>query len=273
MTGWLLDRRRRLQRPSWTPAGITLIQLIALVPPVAVTVLERGAGQLAVLIAALIVSLGWELAFALLRGRAPSWHGASVALIFAVMAPADAALWQLRAGGELRAALWPSLTCRRLGLQAFLQQRRRWNFFVFFVPPLQLSWAGQGLGLTVIPGALVLLVGGLVSWRVLLTAGLVVILPGLWDGGLSGSWQTCAGIAFGLVFLVGDPVVTASTNPGRWAYGILAGGLIVLFDTISGPGVSPTAIVFAALLASIFAPLIDYLVVEWNVRHRRVKNG
>ncbi|EDQ33017.1 Na+-transporting NADH:ubiquinone oxidoreductase, subunit NqrB [Hoeflea phototrophica DFL-43] len=272
MTGWLLDRRRRLQRPSWTPAGITLIQLIALVPPVAVTVLERGAGQLAVLIAALIVSLGWELAFALLRGRAPSWHGASVALIFAVMAPADAALWQVALAVSF-GVVFGELVFGGRGYGFLSAAAAALGFFVFSFPGVQLSGAGQGLGLTVIPGALVLLVGGLVSWRVLLTAGLVVILPGLWDGGLSGSWQTCAGIAFGLVFLVGDPVVTASTNPGRWAYGILAGGLIVLFDTISGPGVSPTAIVFAALLASIFAPLIDYLVVEWNVRHRRVKNG
>lgn len=271
MNSWLLDQRCRHHRPAWTPAGITLVQLIALAPPVVMTVLERGAGHIAVLVAALIASLAWELGFALLRGRAPSWHGASVALIFTVMAPADAALWQVALAVSF-GVVFGELVFGGRGYGFLSVAAAALGFFLFSFPGVLLSEAGQYLALATVPGALILLWGGLVSWRVLLTAVLVVILPGLWDDGLSASWQTLAGIAFALVFLIGDPVVTASTNSGRWAYGLLAGGLIVLFDTAGGPEVSPAAIVFAALLASIFAPLIDYLVVEWTTRRRRVKD-
>jgi Na+-transporting NADH:ubiquinone oxidoreductase subunit B len=56
-------------------------------------------------------------------------------------------------------------------------------------------------------------------------------------------------------------------------YGVLAGLLIVLFDTIAGPAIAPAAIVFACLLASLFAPLIDYLDVKLAVRRREARHG
>ena len=90
----------------------------------------------------------------------------------------------------------------------------------------------------------------------------------------TGGWLTTAvTVAFGVVFLIGDPVAGASTNPGRWAFGILAGLLIVLFDTANGPAIAPAAVVFASLLASVFAPLIDHVAVVLIVRRRRLRHG
>ncbi|MDX1291819.1 MAG: RnfABCDGE type electron transport complex subunit D, partial [Hyphomonas sp.] len=95
MTGWLLDPHFKQQRGGWTPAGITLAQLIALAAPVGVSLAERGPAQIAVLITALVACLVWELAFALIRGRALSWHMATVALILTVLLPETVPLWQV----------------------------------------------------------------------------------------------------------------------------------------------------------------------------------
>ena len=53
----------------------------------------------------------------------------------------------------------------------------------------------------------------------------------------------------------------------------LAGGLAVAFDTAPGAAVAPEAIVFAALLASIFAPLLDHAAVLVIARIRRRRHG
>ena len=45
------------------------------------------------------------------------------------------------------------------------------------------------------------------------------------------------------------------------------------FDTAPGAAVAPEAIVFAALLASIFAPLLDHAAVLVIARIRRRRHG
>ncbi|WP_299345521.1 RnfABCDGE type electron transport complex subunit D, partial [uncultured Maritalea sp.] len=88
-----------------------------------------------------------------------------------------------------------------------------------------------------------------------------------WEQLLSGS------LIFGLVFLACDPISSASTNLGRWLYGALIGTLVVVLgQTGAGPG-SVNAVVFAALLGSIFAPLIDHTVVTLNAHKRRKRHG
>ena len=78
-----------------------------------------------------------------------------------------------------------------------------------------------------------------------------------------------SGLALGAVYLVSEPTSAAATNPGRWAYGLLVGMLIVVLGE-AGPGIGSTAaVVFAALLGSVFAPLIDRVVVSLNVKRRR----
>jgi Na+-transporting NADH:ubiquinone oxidoreductase subunit B len=115
-----------------------------------------------------------------------------------------------------------------------------------------------------------LFVARLVSWRVL--AGVVVgASVSLLVAGASDGWdQLIAGTAvFATVFLIADPVTAASTSAGRWAYGLLAGVLLVAFGQAGGDPGSLRAVIFAALLAGIFAPLIDQAVIWLNVRRRR----
>jgi Na+-transporting NADH:ubiquinone oxidoreductase subunit B len=71
------------------------------------------------------------------------------------------------------------------------------------------------------------------------------------------------------VFLACDPVSAASTNPGRWVYGIIVGGMAMLGRS-SGAG---DGTVFAILVASIFAPLIDQAALFANLWLRRRRHG
>ncbi|HMB74066.1 MAG TPA: RnfABCDGE type electron transport complex subunit D [Gammaproteobacteria bacterium] len=87
---------------------------------------------------------------------------------------------------------------------------------------------------------------------------------------VSWAWHmVMGGWAFGTVFLATDPVAAATTNPGRWGFGFLVGALTIIVR-VTNPSYYEGAI-FAILLATVFSPLIDYLVVERNARRRRMR--
>jgi Na+-transporting NADH:ubiquinone oxidoreductase subunit B len=64
-------------------------------------------------------------------------------------------------------------------------------------------------------------------------------------------------------------VTGAMTEPGRWGYGLLVGGLTIVIRL--GNVSYYEAIIFAILLASLFSPLIDFVVVQLNIRRRRLR--
>lgn len=74
------------------------------------------------------------------------------------------------------------------------------------------------------------------------------------------------GFAFGMVFMATDPVSAAMTDAGRWIFGFLIGLMTVLIRVLN-PGF-PEGIMLAILFANVFAPLIDYFVVQVNIRRR-----
>jgi len=128
-------------------------------------------------------------------------------------------------------------------------------------------------------GALFLVWTGMASWRVIVgaLAGLIVTslicnhfapdhiilsIPWYWHAILGG-------FAFGAVYIATDPVAGSMTDPGRWGYGLLVGALTVLIRL--GKVSYYEAVIFAILLASLFSPLIDYVVVELNIRRRRLR--
>jgi Na+-transporting NADH:ubiquinone oxidoreductase subunit B len=77
------------------------------------------------------------------------------------------------------------------------------------------------------------------------------------------------GFAFGTVFIATDPVTGAMTDPGRWGFGLLVGGLTVVIRL--GNISYYEAMIFAILLASLFSPLIDHVVMRRNIRRRRLR--
>ena len=66
--------------------------------------------------------------------------------------------------------------------------------------------------------------------------------------------------AFGLAFIVTDPVTAAHTRAGRLLYGIIAGAFVVVVRVLNPVQLDGTAI--ALLFMSLFAPLIDSLQVD-----------
>ncbi|WAK00631.1 NADH:ubiquinone reductase (Na(+)-transporting) subunit B [Methylobacter sp. YRD-M1] len=76
------------------------------------------------------------------------------------------------------------------------------------------------------------------------------------------------GFAFGTVYMATDPVTAAGTDKGRWVYGILIGVMVVIIRVINPA--FPEGMMLAILFSNMFAPIIDYFVVQANIR-RRVK--
>ena len=74
------------------------------------------------------------------------------------------------------------------------------------------------------------------------------------------------GLAFGAVFMATDPVSSAQTEIGKWIYGVLIGVITVLIRVINPA--YPEGIMLAILFMNVFAPLIDFYVVEANKKRR-----
>jgi Na+-transporting NADH:ubiquinone oxidoreductase subunit B len=80
--------------------------------------------------------------------------------------------------------------------------------------------------------------------------------------------MTLGGFAFGLVYMATDPVSSAMTNTGRWVYGVLIGVMVILIRVVNPA--FPEGMMLSILFANMFAPVIDYFVIQANIR-RRVK--
>ena len=259
-------------RSRWEPAEVTLAQAAALLPPLAVVLVAGGGPQALLLATSLAVTFFWETLFALLRGRAWSWHGVTTALVVAVMVPAGAPLWQLALALSLGVVLGELIFGGR-GFGFLAAGVVALAFLRFSFATIPFAGDSDAVAMATLPGAALLLYLRLISWRVALAALLGFAAARLAAGQPLEPAATGASLAFGLVFLICDPFGAASTNAGRWLYGALAGGLAVVFDTAPGAAVAPEAIVFAALLASIFAPLLDHAAVLVIARIRRRRHG
>lgn len=251
---------------NWDANRQAVVSAAAIAVPLAVSIAARGSALLVPLVLTIGLAVLWHLVFARLRGRSSGWDGIVTAMIFVVMVPAAVPPWQLGLalsfglvlgdlvfGGRGRGFLSPAA----VGLA----------FLLFSFPASEAAASGTATAISAIVGGALFLVAGILSWRVVagFAAGMVgLALP--WD--LAGGWPGLpeATLILGLVFLVGDPVAAACTNAGRWVYGLLAGVLVVLLEHAGGGILS--SVVFAALLASIFAPLIDQAVISANVRRR-----
>lgn len=128
-------------------------------------------------------------------------------------------------------------------------------------------------------GGLFLVWTGMASWRIMLGAflgmlGTVLIFNGINPEHILFSipwyWHfVLGGFAFGVVFVATDPVAGPMTDPGRWGFGLLVGALTVLIR-VGNPS-HYEGVMFAILLASMFSPLIDYIVTELNIRRRKIR--
>lgn len=82
---------------------------------------------------------------------------------------------------------------------------------------------------------------------------------------------TLGGFAFGMVYMATDPVSAAMTDTGRWIYGALIGIMVVLIRVVNPA--FPEGMMLSILFANMFAPLIDYFVVQANIKRRAKRHG
>ena len=142
------------------------------------------------------------------------------------------------------------------------------------------------IGETSIPailiGAVILLVTGIASWRIMLSILIGSTAMCLTFNAIGGSALAempfyqhflIGGFAFGTVFMATDPVTSAQTNIGKWIYGFLIGVMVILIRVKNDA--YPEGMMLAILLMNVFAPLIDYIVVRCNIkkRKRRMQNA
>ncbi len=78
------------------------------------------------------------------------------------------------------------------------------------------------------------------------------------------------GFAFGMMFMATDPVSASMTNTGKWWFGALIGVMVVLIRVVNPA--FPEGMMLAILFANLFAPLIDFFVVQANVKRRKLRN-
>ncbi len=126
-------------------------------------------------------------------------------------------------------------------------------------------------------GAVILLWTGIASWRTMLSVlvGGSLLAVVFEQTGQSITWYehlVYGGFAFGAVFMATDPVTSCRTQCGQYIYGFLIGALAVIIRVMN-PGF-PEGMMLAILFGNMFAPTIDYCVVQRNITKRinRSKN-
>ncbi len=130
-------------------------------------------------------------------------------------------------------------------------------------------------------GAVILIVTKTGSWRIMLGVVVSAVLTALLFNqigsttnpmfGVGPLWHLClGGFAFGTVFMATDPVSASMTSTGKYFYGALIGVMTILVRVVNPA--YPEGIMLAILFANLFAPLIDYFVVEANIKRRALRH-
>ena len=146
-----------------------------------------------------------------------------------------------------------------------------WDYFVGLIP----GSIGETSVIAILIGAAILLFTGIASWK---TMGSIfvggAVMAAIFN--LIGTTVVMTvspvdhlflgGFAFGAVFMATDPVTSARTETGKYIYGFLVGAMAIIIRALN-PGY-PEGMMLAILLMNVFAPLIDYYVVEANISRR-----
>ena len=142
---------------------------------------------------------------------------------------------------------------------------------------------GETNKLLILGGAFFLVYCGIASWRIIVSSILGLVFTAFIFNLLS-DFSTNAMLTitplqhlligsflFGTVFMATEPVTSSHTNTGRWIYGFLIGVLTVIIHSINPA--YPEGVMLAILIMNMFAPLIDYYVVQSNIKMRLARNA
>ena len=152
------------------------------------------------------------------------------------------------------------------------------NAFLGFVP----GSMGETSALACLIGASILIATQVGSWRTMagVLAGTLVTATLLNAIGSESNpmfavpfyWHiVLGGWAFGLVFMATDPVSSAFTDKGKLIYGFGIGLMVILIRVVNPA--YPEGMMLAILFMNVFAPLIDHVFVQANVRRRLARHA
>ncbi|MDD2345486.1 MAG: RnfABCDGE type electron transport complex subunit D, partial [Bacteroidales bacterium] len=139
---------------------------------------------------------------------------------------------------------------------------------------------GETSKIAILLGAIFLLLTGIASARIMISAVVGLLSTGLLFNalGLNAFMEVPAyqhllmgGFLFGAVFMATDPVSASQTPTGKIIYGFLIGFFTMMVRVVNPA--YPEGTMLAILLMNVFAPLIDFYVVDSNIKRRlkRVK--
>ncbi len=165
------------------------------------------------------------------------------------------------------------------GLDAVYAANYSWiQSFLGFEP----GCLGETSTLAILIGAAFLLYTRIASYRIMggvfigmvLTSLLFNIIGSETNPMFALPWYwhlTMGGFAFGMVYMATDPVSAAMTDTGRWIFGGLVGLMTVLIRVVNPA--FPEGIMLAILFSNMFAPTIDYFVIQANIRRRMKRHA
>ena len=149
-----------------------------------------------------------------------------------------------------------------------------WNMFMGWIP----GSIGETSKLFIIFSAIFLVITKIANWRIMVgallglfgTAYLTNLMAPFSSNtmlSLPGHYHlVMGGFLFGMAFMATEPVTGCHTNRGRWVYGVLFGMLTVIVRSINPA--YPEGAMLAILLLNAFAPLIDWFVIQSNIKRR-----
>lgn len=146
-----------------------------------------------------------------------------------------------------------------------------WNMTLGTIP----GSIGETSAIAVGIGAVILIATGIGSWQIMVSvlAGATAmssLLAGVeidpFNGVPAYYHFFMGGMLFATVFMATDPVTAAQTATGKWVYGGLIGvfGMVI---RVLNPAY-PEGWMLAILLMNVFAPAIDHVVIQNNIRRR-----
>ncbi len=152
-----------------------------------------------------------------------------------------------------------------------------WNSFIGLIP----GSMGETSTLAILIGALILIVTGIGSWRIMLSVLVGMVLMSLTFNMIGSStnsmfavtpqWHlVLGGFAFGAVFMATDPVSAALTQKGKYYYGFFIGILVVMVRVVNPA--FPEGMMLAILFMNVFSPIIDRFVIKANIKRRLARN-
>ena len=148
-----------------------------------------------------------------------------------------------------------------------------WDSFYGFIP----GSIGEVSTPMILLGGLLLTYFRIASMRIILGVFFGMLITSLlfnWIGSdtnplfaMPWYWHlVTGGFAFGMMFMATDPVSASMTHKGKLYFGLLIGIMCVLIRVVNPA--YPEGMMLAILFANLFAPLIDHLVVQSNIKRR-----